>query len=340
MHPAAVPLAGAMLPLLLCFGALGARGATGGKRSEPPKPEHVPLVTKDGVRLAATYYRGTKARETVPVVLLHMYKGSGKDYAELAPFLQRRGHAVLVPDLRGHGDSTETVGGQLAVRAANLSRADFIRMINYDMEEVKDFLRNENNEKRVNIEKLCLVGAEMGASVALHWTRIDWSRQPRGIYKLGQDVKALVLISPEWSTPGLPLKPVLAKSNARFPLTDPLLINAMKKGAITFKNPYEMDMRREVSVLIIAGKGDSRAVRDARRLYKMLKRYHPDAPPKERAEKQDLYYGHLDTSLQGTKMLGVSGLNVEELIANFIQRRLVDKAFPWQRRRKDPYIED
>ncbi len=213
-------------------------------------------------------------------------------------------------------------------------------MVFSDMEALKDFLREENNSGNLNIEKLCVVGAEMGASVALTWTQLDWSRPPVGIHKLGQDVKALVLISPEWSTPGLPMKPVLTKSNASFPLTDPLLISAAKKGAITFKYPQAMDLRREVSVLIVAGsKGNPRAVRDARRLHTMLKRYHPDPPEKDRAKKQDLYYGTLDTSLQGTRMLG-KRLGLEGYIETFIDRRLVAQPFPWQRRTKDPHARE
>ena len=339
--PVAMPLAVTILLLGFCFCVAGAPKKTSGKKGQPsPKREPLVLLTSDGVRLATTYFPGTKKKETVPIILLHMHKGSGSDYAELAASLQKLGHAVLVPDLRGHGNSTERRGTQVTLSAETMSRADFIRMVGGDMEALKDFLRQENNDGKLNIEKLCVVGAEMGASVALTWTQLDWSRPPVGVYKLGQDVKALVLISPEWSTPGLPLKPVLTKSNARFPLTDPLLINAAKKGTIGFKNPQALDMRREVSVLIIAGKGNSRAVRDARRLHTMLKRYHPDPPPKERAKEQDLYYGTLDTSLQGTKMLGVSGLNLGGLIAEFVRRRLVDRPFPWQHRTKDPHVRD
>ena len=336
---AALPLAATIWLLGVCLWAAGAPEKTASKKEKLPEAKDMVLLTNDGLKLATTYYPGTKGKESVPVILLHGHKGSRKDYAELAVSLQRLGHAVLVPDLRGHGDSTEIGGRQGALTAEDLSRADYGRMVTSDMEALKDFLRPENNDGKLNIEKLCVVGAEMGASVALTWTQFDWSRPPVGVYKLGQDVKALVLISPEWSTPGLTLKPVLTTSNARFPLTDPLLISAAKKGTVTFKNAYEMDLRREVSVLIVAGKGDSRAVRDAQRLYTMLKRYHPDPPPKEAEKKQDLYYGTLDTSLQGTKMLGVSGLGLDGFIATFIQRRLVDQGFPWQHRTKDPHAQ-
>jgi pimeloyl-ACP methyl ester carboxylesterase len=335
----AVPLAVTTLLLGLCCTPAAAPEKAGGDTEKLPKPKEMVLLTNDGLRLAATYYPSAKGKDTVPVILLHMYKGSGSDYAGLASLLQQLGHAVLVPDLRGHGGSTQFQGTQVPLSAENMSRTDFTRMVTSDMEALKDFLREENNGGHLNIEKLCLVGAEMGASVALTWTQLDWSRPPVGVYKLGQDVKALVLISPEWSTPGLPLKPVLTRSNARFPLTDPLLINAAKKGIIAFKYPYEMDMRREVSVMIVAGKGNSRVVRDAQRLLSMLERYHPEPPPKDREKELDLFYGWLDTSLQGTKMLGASGLGLDELIANFIKQRLVDRPFPWQPRTKDPHVQ-
>ena len=344
--PAAMPLAVTILLLGFCCCVAGVPKKTGGSKDKLPKPEPLVLLTNDGVRLATKYYPGTKRKETVPIILLHMHKGSGSDYAELAASLQKSGHAVLVPDLRGHGGSTERRGAQATLSAEKMSRADFVRMVTGDMEALKDFLRQENNDGKLNIEKLCVVGAEMGASVALTWTQLDWSRPPVGVYKLGQDVKALVLISPEWSTPGLPLKPVLTKSNARFPLTDPLLINAAKKGMISFKNPRALDMRSEVSVMIVAGKRNSRALRDARRLHTMLERYHPE-PSKEDREKSkedrekelDLYYGWFDTSVQGTKMLG-QRLGLEDYIFGFIRRRLVDRPFPWQHRTKDPHVRD
>ena len=70
------------------------------------------------------------------------------------------------------------------------------------MKAVKDFLWERNNAGELNIDKLCVVGAEMGASVALNFALADAldqdsNRVLRPDYKLGRFVKALVLISPE-----------------------------------------------------------------------------------------------------------------------------------------------
>ena len=70
------------------------------------------LRTGDGLELALTYYPGTKGKQTIPVVLLHGWKQSRNDYKDLAPALQKLGYAVIVPDLRGHGESTRLKGAR------------------------------------------------------------------------------------------------------------------------------------------------------------------------------------------------------------------------------------
>ncbi|MGW8256084.1 MAG: alpha/beta fold hydrolase, partial [Thermoguttaceae bacterium] len=76
-------------------------------QAELPEPEDIVLKTADSLRLALSYYPGTKGKESIPVVLLHAWKGNRTDYTrDLASFLQAKGYAVIVPDLRGHGEST------------------------------------------------------------------------------------------------------------------------------------------------------------------------------------------------------------------------------------------
>jgi pimeloyl-ACP methyl ester carboxylesterase len=260
------------------------------------------LISSDGLQLKATYYPGTEGKDSVPVILLHMFKGDGKEYAELAPVLQERGCAVLVPDLRGHGESTSSPFGGAKLDAARMGPVHFSYMRYDDMETFRKFLVKENDQGELNLNKLCLVGAEMGAAVAAYYAFYDWTtpRREAGRAAPSQDVKGLVLISPDWSFKGMPLNK---------PLSNPLVCT-------------------QISAMILVGKEDSRAVSDARRAHGLLERCHVNA------QEKDLFFLQLPTKLQGTKILGVPTLKLEGYIGVFIERRLADKSYEWYPRGK------
>ena len=80
---------------------------------EPPKPEDVSLTTGDDLELKATYFAGTKGPDSIPVIIIHGLgpKCNRLDFTDvggLADYLRATlGCAVIVPDLRGHGESTK-----------------------------------------------------------------------------------------------------------------------------------------------------------------------------------------------------------------------------------------
>ena len=295
--------------------ARGPRGAKGQKA--PLVGKDIQLDTKDGVLLHVEYRRPTlkkdaNLKEVVPVVLLHMSKGSGADWQPLAEALQRAGHAVIVPDLRGHGKSTEVKrGGRiLAIDQATMRPGDFAAMVTLDMERIKKFIIEENNAGQLNLRKLCLVGAEMGAAVAINWAALDWSWPPLATGPQGQDVKGLVLITPVWSHKGM------------------TIVDASNHPAV----------QGSIATAIIVGGKNPASLREAQRINGILERNHEDyskAPLQVRQEKQTLFFRPLATSLQGTKMLGEKSLGVERLILNdFIHWRLVKQDIPWALRQR------
>lgn len=310
-----IGLAG-MAGLLACLGsARVAWPAEGEKKDEIPPPQQLVRQTADGVQLSLTYFPGLKGKESIPVVLLHMYKGDGTEFKTLAPYLQSQGYAVVVPDLRGHGSSTlwQVPGRTEAqtLEAERMSPQHFLLMAREDVRAIKDFLWERNNAGELNLEKLCLVGSEMGASVAAYWALYDvagyeWNRLYYGPIKLGGFVKAMVLISPQLSCRGLRMN---------VPLADPVV-------------------RSRISVMVMLGKGDPAAMSDARRIVNLLRPYHPEAErEEERVAKRTLFPVSLDTSLQGSKLLDARGLQVPQYIVTFIQLRLVQseesKAWAW-----------
>jgi pimeloyl-ACP methyl ester carboxylesterase len=286
---------------------------------ELPKPEDVTLQTADSVQLAATYYRGGKGKESIPIVLLHGWKHNRTDYTkDFAPFLQSKGFAVIVPDLRGHGDSTrlKTLRGKdETLDAATLAPNQFNLMVAQDLKAVKEFLWEKNNAGELNLDKLCVVGAaEMGASIALEFAWYDAMGYDQGTpeygsLKLGRFVKALVLISPETSFKGISIR------------------HAVQNPAV----------RIDISVLILVGNGDNKALSEAKRVYSMLERDRPKPDPEKKADQQTLFFTPLETKLQGANLLTEKNLKTEEIINAFLNLRLVKsdaaKSWLWKERK-------
>ena len=192
-------------------------------------------------------------------------------------------------------------------------------MVTKDMKAVKDFLWEKNNAGELNIDKLCIVGAEMGASVAVDFAEYDAvgydNRTPfYGPLKLGQFVKMLVLISPKWSISGLPLSHAI-------------------------NNPY---VKNDIALLMLVGKEDSNAWKETKRIHDIFEKTHREPTGDDKLDKQTLVMLLFDTSLQGTKLLDpTSGIRIEfyskadgnkkfpaevtaqDLIVDYINRRLV-----------------
>lgn len=296
-----------------------AKPEEGEKKEEkkPPKPERVWLETKDGWKISCMYY-GPKedirdGKETVPIILIHGWGGQGSEYSYLAMGLQTYGHAAIVPDLRGHGRSTsrELPNGDIQVIKHDDKREFTAReqenMV-LDIEACKKFLMEKNNVGEVNIEMLCVVGAEFGSIVAMNWAAMDWSWPRTPYIKQGQDVKALVLLSARQS---------MQRLNAT---------NALAHPAI----------KSQLSILFAVGEQDRKAYGEAKRIYGRLEKVRPD-PPKDRDErlrKQTLFFVTADTNLQGTALLN-KNLPINRNIVGIIDLRLLRKRedFIWSERK-------
>ncbi len=285
-----------------------------------PKPELVTVSTNDGVRVRCAYYPGgvvqsskkgefvpKKGKEVVPVILLHGWEGSKSEFAALANILQRRGHAVIVPDLRGHGDSITMRfpnGAEREIDRDRMRPVDIQGMIR-DVQAAKKFLLEKNNEGELNIELLCLVGAELGSILAVNFAQLDWSRQQLPSFKQGQDVKALVLLTPRQSFKGM-------------------------TASRAFKHPM---VASRLETLIVVGDNDRKGHSEAKSIHKRLERMRPEQTD---PTKQSLVFAELPTSLAGTELVDPNArLNVDRLIAAFIHKRLVLRSsrFAWKERR-------
>ena len=277
-------------------------------------PKDIIVTTADNVSLACTYYPGTNGKSTVPIVLAHGFDGVRGEFDGLARFIQKSyGHAVIVPDFRGHGESLRQKTGDGTEREIDpkrMRRKDFAAMFHSDMEAVKKYLLSKNNKGELNIDLLCIVGSEMGAIVAMNWAVLDWSWPRLPNVKQGQDVKCLVLISPQRAFKGLNIQPALKHRDVR-----------------------------TLSTLIMVGEDERKSYAVAKRLNKQLERFRPpQRDAKEASRKKSLFFVRFGTSLQGTKLLGAQVRSQNhtpyDWIGAFIHRRVVlkESEYPWHDR--------
>lgn len=174
----------------------------------------------------------------------------------------------------------------------------------FDLEAVRSFLVGKNDEGELNLNKLSLVGVGMGATVAVNWAARDWLAPPLTVGKQGQDVKALVLVSPAWKYQGVAMQ-------------EALKVQALKRNA---------------AWMIIYGNEDRESMADALRLYRQLERFHPE-PKGVATGPQDLMLVALPSGLEGSQLLSQEGKGVEDQIVAFLAAQAGDKDYPWIQRR-------
>lgn len=289
-------------------------------RPKAPAPVEVTLPTKDGVQLRATYYPSTAGQQAVPVVMLHDFNETRAVFDPLARALQNppqpespaareiASRAVLTVDLRGHGGSKSAInsnGSSVELESNRLQQADFLAMVDLDMEAVRSFLVEQNDAGKLNLNSLGIVGSGMGANVALLWAAKDWAAPPLPVRKQGQDVKALVLLSPRWNFNGLMLRDPL-----RFP-----------------------PVQRQLSVLLAYGAEDKAVSKDCDNVINILSKHHPEPPADRVEELKDFYVFAPDTKLQGTKLLTSDAFGIGPKIFNFLEARLGRQGYPYSVRK-------
>jgi hypothetical protein len=141
--------------------------------------------------------------------------------------------------------------------------------------------------------------------VAVNWAAQDWAAPPLLVGKQGQDVKALVLVSPRWKYRGIMLQQALR-------------LATLKKGA---------------AWMIIYGRQDADQATDARRIAKQLERFHP-APESAQAPPIGLVERPIEnSSLKGSALLSQAGEMLEDNIIDFLTIHVASQELPWTQRR-------
>ncbi|WP_068263762.1 alpha/beta hydrolase [Rubripirellula obstinata] len=186
------------------------------EEDEKLKPRPVILKTKDGIEVRSFYFPSDKGKEAIPVLIVHEWRGQASPYLQLVLALREAGCAVLVPDYRGHGGSMVYVdrrGREQKFDVARMGKRDVGNIIAMDLEKAKGFLKEENDAGNLNLNALVIIGIREGCILGTTWAARDWSFPSIGAMKQGQDVKGIVMVSPDKQIKGVPIDPALKDPN-------------------------------------------------------------------------------------------------------------------------------
>lgn len=152
--------------------------------------KEIKVVAKDGFTLTAKFeYPKIKGQKEFPtVVLLHSLGYSSEWWEDLPQKLLEQGYAVVLMDLRGHGDSVYNAK-LTRVSWKNMKQSAFAKYPN-DVITVLNYIKDEN--KREFFNNWVMVGSDIGASTAICTAN-----------KISYKPKALVLLSPEINSKGV-----------------------------------------------------------------------------------------------------------------------------------------
>jgi pimeloyl-ACP methyl ester carboxylesterase len=195
--------------------------------------QRVSFLTDDKVLIVGTYYAPqisslsssnnsttrSSSISTNAIILLHMLGRNRNDWNSFASTLSNRGngYAVLPIDLRGHGESTSQNGNTISFQS--FTTDDFNKMV-MDVKAAKQFLVAQKNIKPNSI---AIVGASIGANVALNYAALDPS------------IKAVILLSP-----GLDYKGVTTSDAIKQYNKGPIYIATAGKDPIAGNDPQTL----------------------------------------------------------------------------------------------------
>ncbi|MBR5711286.1 MAG: hypothetical protein IKX40_11060 [Thermoguttaceae bacterium] len=261
------------------------------------------FITRDGIQLVGTYYPSTVGKEAVPVMIIQDLDEDRKTLHSLAVALQEQGCAVVTLDVRGQGDSNKLIKklpgkndvvekplGKVAPNKDNLRR-----MVEIDIETFKRFLNRQNNDGKLNVKKLCLVGVGgSGSALATAYANLDCSWASQG---QGADVRALALVSPR-----------------------------LKSGLASMPSPLPKTLN-SLCVYMWYGAEDLRVAKEGEAIAKMFKQQRPGDEKNEVVDRL-FYEVKVKTRLQGLKLITAEDSVVERHLKKFIEIKLQKKDFP------------
>lgn len=308
------------------------------KQAKAIEDKAIPSLA-DGWPLKLTYYKSTEGKEAAVILLMHMKGESRLVWSAPSPTapkgfaeqLQSKGFAVIAVDLRKHGQSKPGAEADDPKKAApadkdkakkatggtDLKPADYQLMVR-DMDSIKRFIFEEHQKGNLNMRKMAIVAPGMSAAIGITFAAADWQKKPYDDASTpaartprGQDVQAMVFLSPDTTLPGVPAHQVVPQFKA---------INAPMAALILVGKTDPLDNGQAKTLFKQLG-GDpakTAAPKKAAEPKKVSKDKEKEKEKEaEKENKERLLYYDLPAKLRGTELLGKK-LGIEEAIIVFL----------------------
>ena len=279
------------------------------KKVEIPDPEAVLIETKDQVQLRAEWFAGTKGKETVPMIMIHDWDSDRTKLTALARKLQQKeGYAVVVPDLRGHGDSLTVKGMDDELDRKRFKKNEMASFFE-DIDACRRFLQEKNDAGELNLDMLAVLACGKMSIHAVNWCVSDWSWEPMNGVKQGQNVKSLFLISPRRRFKSLSMS------------------QSLKTRLFSSKS-------NALPLMICWGQENEDSDKEGQAIYKSLKKSRKE-PEKFSWEKQTLFHVYYGSNMESGELLADHAKDIEMKIVSIIENKVLTykDELPWQSRK-------
>ncbi|MEO0281956.1 MAG: alpha/beta fold hydrolase [candidate division WOR-3 bacterium] len=136
----------------------------------------VSFTTDDGVLIYGNF-KEPEQKNGKAIILLHMLRTDKSHWKDFSDKLNEKNYTTIAIDLRGHGQSIKK--NNVDYRWQSFSENDFNKMV-LDVKAAKIFLL----ERGYDPNKIALIGASIGANIALNYASTD------------EEIRVVALLSP------------------------------------------------------------------------------------------------------------------------------------------------
>ncbi len=181
--------------------------------------QDINFITVDGVSIKGSFIPSAQLKSPL-IIMLHQLGRTRKTYEPYWPLFKKAGFAQLALDIRGHGESIEANGKPL--NWEDFEPADWQNAI----EDVKGALSVMSKKRGVDLEKVGIVGASIGANLAFRSAA------------LLPEIKSAVLLSPGLDYRGLTTEEFVDRAKLK-----PLMIVAAEGDKYSFESSESLSQK-------------------------------------------------------------------------------------------------